>query len=302
MSTPHKPSSTGVSLGDLLTPHAGAAEADLRQWLIEPGTPDALAEAMRHCALGAGKRLRPALVRLAAGCVGASGNDERVRRAAVAIELIHCYSLVHDDLPAMDDDTLRRGQPTCHVKFGEAMAILVGDALLTRAFGILAEGAGPYVGELVAELAGAAGAAGMVAGQVADLALCELPDGADGLTYIHERKTAALIRAAIRMGAIAGGADETAQSALSEFGRLLGLAFQAVDDVLDATGQAETIGKTPGKDACHGKRTLVSELGLDAARNVVAELSQQAMAQLAPLGDGAQPLRLLTTHLAERTY
>jgi len=302
MSTPPNPSSAGESLGDLLTPHAGATEADLQQWLIEPGTPDALAEAMRYCALGAGKRLRPALVRLTAECVGAKSDDEGVRRAAIAIELIHCYSLVHDDLPAMDDDTLRRGQPTCHVKFGEAMAILVGDALLTRAFGILAEGAGPHVGELAAELARAAGAAGMVAGQVADLALCELPDGADGLTYIHERKTAALIRAAIRMGAIAGGADDTTRSALSEFGRLLGLAFQAVDDVLDATGEAETIGKTPGKDARHGKRTLVSELGLDAARRVVDELSQQALAQLAPLGDGAQPLRLLTTRLAERTY
>ena len=289
-----------ASLADQLAPQAVAVEADLERWLVEPGTPDELAEAMRYCVFNGGKRLRPALVRLAAKAVGGSGDDELVARAAVAIELVHSYSLVHDDLPAMDNDVLRRGLPTAHVQFGEQMAILVGDGLLTRAFGILAESDMPRASRLVVELATGAGAVGMVAGQVADLELCALPDGPDGLAYIHERKTAALVRSAVRMGAIAGGADGL--DALSEFGRLLGLAFQAVDDVLDATGQAETLGKTPGKDFRGGKRTLVRELGPEEARRKARAFSAQAIDALTPLGASADKLRRLTSLLAERTY
>ena len=190
-------------LGLMLAPYARKVESDLQLWLVDDGVPVSLAEAMHYCVLGGGKRLRPALVYLAAEAAGGSEDDEHVRRSAAAIEMVHTYSLVHDDLPAMDDDSLRRGRPTAHVKFGQAMAILAGDALLTRAFGVLAEGpAGGPVAELTGELASAAGAAGMIAGQVADMALCEVPAGLDGLQYIHMRKTAALIRSAARMGAI----------------------------------------------------------------------------------------------------
>lgn len=291
-----------ASLADLLAPQAVAVEADLERWLVEPGTPDELAEAMRYSVLNGGKRMRPALVRLAAEAVGGSGDDELARRASVAIELVHSYSLVHDDLPAMDNDVLRRGLPTAHVQFGEQMAILVGDALLTRAFGILAETDLPRASRLIAELATGGGAAGMVAGQVADLELCALPDGPDGLAYIHEYKTAALVRSAVRMGAISAGAADAVLAALSEFGRLLGLAFQAVDDVLDATGQAETLGKTPGKDFRGGKRTLVRELGPEEARRKARAFSAQAIDALTPLGASADKLRRLTSLLAERTY
>ena len=291
-----------TTLADLLAPQAVTLEDDLERWLIEPGTPDELAEAMRYCVLCGGKRLRPALVRLGAQAVGGDADDDLVARAAVAVELIHSYSLVHDDLPAIDNDVLRRGLPTAHVKFGEAMALLVGDALLTRAFGLLAETHDPRSPNLVAELATAAGAAGMVAGQIADLELCELPAGAAGLAYVHNRKTAALIRAAVRMGAIAGGADHVALAALSHYGLQLGLAFQAVDDVLDATGQAEMIGKTPGKDARAGKRSIVGELGLEQAQAAARDLSARAVEMLAPLGEAADALRQLAALLAERTY
>ena len=290
------------TLADLLVPQATAFEKDLERWLAEPEVPEALVEAMRYCVLNGGKRLRPALVRFSAEAAGGNGDDELVRRAAVAVEMVHSYSLVHDDLPAMDNDILRRGLPTAHVQYGEAMAILVGDALLTRAFGVLAETHEPLAAKLVAELAGGAGAAGMVAGQVADMGLCPLPEGLDGVTYIHRRKTAAIIRAAVRMGAIAGGASEAALGALSDFGLGVGLAFQAVDDVLDATGDAATLGKSPGKDAKHGRHTLVAQLGPDEAAATARQLSGQAIEALAPLPASAAPLRELAHLLLERTY
>jgi len=290
------------TLSDFLAPRAAAVEDDLERWLVESGTPQPLAEAMRYCALNGGKRLRPVLVRLSGQAVGAEPDDELVARAGVAVELVHCYSLVHDDLPALDNDVMRRGRPTAHVRFGEALAILTGDALLTRAFSVLAESQDPRSGRLLLELSRGAGAAGMVAGQVADMALCDVPEGSDGLRYVHERKTAALIRAAVRMGAICGGAREALLAAVSEYGRLLGLAFQVVDDVLDVTGQAETLGKTPGKDTTAGRPNSAEELGLECARQLGEDLSYQATAALEPLGDSAGDLRRLAELLAQRTY
>ncbi len=291
-----------ASLNDLLAPCARQTEADIDAWLVEPGVPERLAEAMRYCALGGGKRLRPALVRMAAESVGGDPADELTRRAAVAVELVHTYSLVHDDLPAMDDDTLRRGRPTAHVLFGESMAILAGDALLTRAFGVLAESDNPLAARLGGELATAAGPAGMIAGQVADMNLCRLPDGIEALRYIHLHKTAALIRGATRMGAISGGADDDALAALSDYGEALGLAFQMIDDLLDVVGDAARLGKTPGKDAAAGKRTYVAEAGLDEARRLAEHKTAEAVAALAPLGDAAAGCRRLAELLAERTH
>ena len=298
-----------VSLNELLRPYACLAEQWLDRWLIEPGTPETLAEAMRYCALSGGKRLRPALAAMAAEAVGgkpiadiAPESAETVGRAAVAVELVHCYSLVHDDLPCMDDDELRRGQPTAHVKYGEAMALLTGDALLTRAFAVLGESSSPVAAALTGELARGAGPAGMVAGQVADLQLCEVPAGADGLNYIHRRKTAALIRAAARMGAMCVAADGEALQAVNDYSESIGLAFQLVDDLLDVTGRAEIIGKTPGKDQASGKRTYVSELGLEATRDLVDQTTARAIQALSPLGAGCEKLLTLSELLAERGH
>jgi geranylgeranyl pyrophosphate synthase len=294
--------STAATLGELLAEATHTVEDDLRRWAVGPGTPDRLAEAVRYCLLGGGKRLRPALATLSAGACGMDKPDETVRRAAAALEMVHTYSLVHDDLPAMDDDDLRRGQPTVHVAYGEAMAILVGDALLTRAFELLAGARADCVASLCAQLAQAAGSAGMVAGQVADMDLCELPPGADGLWYIHERKTGALIEASVRMGAIGAGADAETVDALGRFGSALGKAFQLYDDLLDETGSVEALGKTPGKDARSGKRTAVSLLGLDGARRRGVQLTAEALGALDRLGERGDKLRKLANLLTARSY
>lgn len=289
------------SLTGLLARAAELVEADLARWCVGPDTPARLAEAMRYCALGGGKRLRPALVYMSAEAVGGDREGEAVRRCAVAVELVHGYSMVHDDLPAMDDDTLRRGRATAHVKFGEAMAILAGDALLTRAFAVLAAQDGPQAGPLAAELARGAGPAGMIAGQVADMGLCRVPPGLDGLRYIHQRKTGALIRAAVRMGAICARAEPAQLEAVSNYADALGMTYQVIDDVLDVVGSVEDLGKTPGKDEAAGKRTYVAELGIDGARALAAELVEEAAAALAPLGDRAGDLVQLAHLLAGRT-
>ncbi len=299
MADPTQTTAPDRQLADLLSDCSQRCETYLERWLVSPRTPETLAEAMRYCMRGGGKRLRPALVMLAAEAVGGQADDEVTGRAAASVEMLHTYSLVHDDLPAMDDDDLRRGQPSAHVRFGEAMAVLVGDALLTRAFEVLAE-AGPCGAALAAELARGAGPAGMIAGQVADMELCELPAGADGLWYIHEHKTAALLRAAARMGGRCGGAGERELDALGSYGETLGLAFQVVDDVLDVTGSAEQLGKTPGKDAEARKRTSVAELGLEGARRRAGELTDRAVAALAPLGGSADRLRKLAAALGRR--
>jgi farnesyl diphosphate synthase len=292
-------------LDELLGPYARRVQEHLSRLMVEPGVPAALAEAMRYCILLGGKRLRPAIVWMSAEAA-ASGRQcgvdaEASGRAAAAVELVHGYSLVHDDLPAMDDDTLRRGRPTAHVKFGQAMAILAGDALLTRAFGLLAETPAALAGPLAAELSAGAGPAGMIAGQVADMGLCPMPAGLDGVRYIHARKTAALIRAAARMGGLCARADERAMAGLSDWSQSLGLAFQMVDDLLDVTASARQLGKTPGKDADAGKHSAVAVVGMPAARALVGELSDHAIEALGPLGAAADKLRELTDLLVRRT-
>lgn len=289
------------ALTAIVNPCARRVEADLESRLVPTGAPESLADGMRYCMAG-GKRLRPAIVMLAAQAAGGSAEDEMVRRAAIAVEMVHVYSLVHDDLPAMDDDALRRGRATAHVKFGEAMAILIGDALLTRAFGVLTEVSSPVSARLAAELSRAAGAEGMVAGQVADMDLCDLPAGMEGLRYIHLHKTAAMIRAAARMGAIAAGAKDNVLTALSDYAENLGLAFQLFDDVLDATSTAEKLGKTPGKDAQAGKRTHLSEIGLSEAARLGATLTQTAKEALAPLGQAGRTLADLADLLTRREH
>jgi len=289
------------TLADVLSGYSDGIESDLALWVCEPGAPEELAEAMRYCVLGGGKRLRPAVVHMVAEALDAEA-DELTRRAAVAVELIHCYSLVHDDLPAMDDDTLRRGRPTAHVRFGEAMAILAGDALLTRAFGLLAETSDPRSAKLSAELAGGAGAAGMIAGQVADMGLCRIPPDLAGLKFTHQRKTGAMIRSAVRMGAICARASDVQMRAVTRYGESMGLAFQVFDDLLDVTAEADVLGKTPGKDARSGKRTYVAEMGLRQATSLGRELTRQAVEALAPLGDSGENLRRLAQLLAERTH
>ncbi len=295
------PTSSTPAREDRFSPYRQSIESDLANWLAEADTPDSLVEAMRYVCVG-GKRIRPTLVLLAAKACGGSTDDELTRRAAVAIELIHIYSLVHDDLPAMDDDCLRRGRETAHVKFGEPMAILVGDALLTRAFGLIAQANTPRTGALVKELAAGAGMAGMVGGQVADMALCTVPDGVEGLDYIHRRKTAALLRTACRLGAHASGAPAETIDAMGDFGESIGLAFQVIDDLLDATGTAEQLGKTPGKDAETGKRTHLTLLGKSKAQALGEELTARALDALTPLGEAATPLRDLAQLLTRRDH
>ena len=264
----------------------------------QDGAPASLVEAMRYSLLGGGKRLRPALVRLFARLHG--GGDDVARFPAVALECVHTYSLVHDDLPCMDDDDLRRGRPTCHKVFGEANAVLAGDALLTFAFERLAA-APSGAAEMVRVLARGAGAAGMVGGQVLDLAATGRPPTAAEVHAIHAGKTAALLAAACELGAIAAGAPRAARNQASTYGRELGLCFQAVDDVLDVTASSEALGKTAGKDARQAKPSLVAALGLAGAQ---AEAGRRAglargAAQLVG-GESPLPLALVDLLLERR--
>ncbi len=234
--------------------------------------PTRLHDAMRYVMFPGGKRLRPLLALLAARATG--GDVERALRPAAALELLHTYSLVHDDLPCMDDDDLRRGRPTCHKVYGEAIAVLVGDALLTSAFGVVAEAGG----RAVATLAEAAGSLGMVGGQAGDMlaeagSRTDLPNGRAGVEWIHDRKTGALIRASLFVGALAGGADDFDAAALTGYGDALGRAFQIADDCLDVTASAATLGKNVGQDAAAAKLTFPAVLGLDAS---LAEARRQA--------------------------
>jgi geranylgeranyl diphosphate synthase type II len=268
------------------------------------GVPPRLHEAMRYAVFSGGKRVRPVLSLMA--CEAAGGVAERALPFACALELIHTYSLVHDDLPAMDDDELRRGRPTVHVAFDEALAILAGDALLTEAFRLVAEGALAADLEparalgVVAAIAVAAGASGMVGGQVADLEAEGVVADEALVASIHRRKTAALIAAAIAAGAVAGGAADADLRALNAYGQALGLAFQVADDLLDATASTSVTGKREGGDAAHGKATYPAVLGLDGARRVARALLTRCLDAVAPLGERAEPLRALATFIVER--
>jgi len=263
--------------------------------------PPRLAEAMRYSVLAGGKRLRPALALMAAEACGA--DPDVALPAACALELIHTYSLVHDDLPSMDDDDLRRGRPTCHKAFDEATAVLAGDALLTLAFEVVAAHVRPAeaAARCVAALAEAAGPAGMVGGQMADLLAEGRTDGtAAALEAIHRRKTGALLRAALKLGALSAGADEATLRALDDYGQGVGLAFQIVDDLLDVQGDEAKLGKRVGKDSTLGKWTYPGFLGVEGSRERARQVADDAAAALAPLGDRAARLRALAMDLLER--
>ncbi len=279
-----------------------AVESALDAW-VPADAPSGLGEAMRYAVLDGGKRLRPLLVLAAADAVG--GEREAALRAACAVELIHAYSLVHDDLPCMDDDVLRRGKPTVHVRFGVAQAMLAGDAMQALAFEVLtpdADRVAPALqARLCALLARAAGGLGMAGGQAIDLASVGLPLDEHALSDMHRRKTGALLKASVLMGAACGTTTPTAWQAFCDYGDALGLAFQVVDDILDVTQASETLGKTAGKDLDHNKPTYVSVLGLEAARRRANELRRSARAALEQSGlADVRSLRALADRVVDR--
>ncbi len=275
-----------LTFGAWMACHQAKAQALIARFVPQhhPMVPQ-LHEAMHYAAAMGGKRVRPLLVWAAGDCVRADA--QALDRAACAVELVHAYSLVHDDLPCMDDDVLRRGQPTTHVRFGEALALLAGDALQALAYEVLTpdDGLAPALqARLCALLARASGADGMAGGQTLDIFATGGDVSGDDLMHMHSRKTGALLKASVLMGAACGGVDATHQAqtftALQTYGEVIGLAFQVVDDILDVTADSATLGKTPGKDAQQNKSTYVSALGLDAARALAHTLRDKAQAAL----------------------
>lgn len=283
---------------------AAELEALLSDTVLEGeiARPDHLLAAMRHGVLNGGKRLRPFLVMQTARLLGAP--EHAARRVAAALECIHCYSLIHDDLPAMDDDDLRRGQPTVHVAFDEATAILAGDALLTLAFDILSSPETDLPADarlrLINQLARAAGIGGMVGGQSLDLHAERVAPDEAGIVKLQAMKTGALLRYACAAGAIAAGADDEVLARMTRFGEIIGLAFQLADDLLDVTSDAATLGKAAGKDAGRGKGTLVSLHGVAAVRQRLDGLVEEAASLLEPLGEEAETLRQAAGFIASR--
>ena len=267
--------------------------------------PDRLHEAMRYAVLEGGKRVRPLLAHGAGLVTGAA--PETVDRAACAVELIHAYSLVHDDMPCMDDDSLRRGKPTVHVEYDDATALLVGDALQSLAFQLLAEpGLVPDAArqlKMVEHLAVASGSRGMAGGQAIDLQSVGRSISREALEVMHIHKTGALIRAAVQLGALCGPTQDTDTLArLDQFSKRIGLLFQVVDDILDCEADTATLGKTAGKDAQNDKPTYVTLLGLEEARRFAAELEADAMAALSPLDARADMLRALASYIVRRRF
>ncbi|HZF97886.1 MAG TPA: farnesyl diphosphate synthase [Pseudoxanthomonas sp.] len=282
---------------------AGRVEETLRHALPAPGAePRQLHAAMRHAVLEGGKRIRPLLV-YAAGAVS-DADEHRLDAPAAAVELIHAYSLVHDDLPAMDDDALRRGKPTVHVAFGEATAILAGDALQSLAFELLA--GAPASAELrlawLHALGLAAGARGMCGGQALDIAASAQRQTLQDLQHMHALKTGALIRASVRMGAVGGGADAATLAQLDAFAVALGLAFQVRDDILDVESSSQQLGKTAGKDVAQCKSTYPALLGMDGAKAKLEELDLTMRGALAPLRGRAKALSALGELAIHRTH
>ncbi len=264
--------------------------------------PARLHQAMRYSVLGEAKRMRPILCLAAAESVG--GNPEPALLPGCALEVLHTYTLIHDDLPAMDDDDLRRGRPTCHKVFGEATAILAGDALLTLAFEWLAECVAPppyHPNQLALELARAAGSQGVIAGQEEDLAAEGQPAQAERVDYIHRHKTGDLLRAAVRMGGISAGASTQELAALDAYGDQMGLAFQVADDLLNATSDAASLGKGAGTDAARGKLTYVAVHGLEGARMRAEQLVAQARQSVRELPGDPEPLCALADYVIART-
>ena len=294
---------TDTNLSETMAEFAQRFDRSMADMLVPADhVPDRLLQAIEYAALAPGKRLRPFLA--FQSCEICGGEYDDVACAAVAIECIHAFSLTHDDLPAMDDDDLRRGQPSCHKKFGEALGILAGDALAVLPFELLATG--DYPAELsvamVAELAEATGWTGMIGGQAADLEGEKLPPDAELVEYIQIRKTARLIEAACRIGAIAAGAPHSTQDQLGTFGRNLGMAFQIADDLLDVTSEAAELGKTTGKDAAAGKQTLVACIGIEEARLAASRYGEQAAEALNAVSGDATALKALCRFVVHRTY
>lgn len=292
-----------VSADELLSRHAGRTVDYLQGALNRyQGIPSRLKEAILYSLMAGGKRLRPALVLEGfAACGGIDGSDRAALAAAGAIELIHTFSLVHDDLPAMDDDDLRRGRPTNHKVFGEAMAILAGDAMTTLAFEFLVRDGGNAGGRLVAELAFASGPAGMIGGQVLDIDGEGKGLSLEELQRLHRLKTGALLRCACRMGAIAAGASDGHLSAMTAYGEHLGLAFQIVDDLLDVTSTPEQMGKATGKDRDKGKNTYPSLLGLEASKQQAEQELQAALRAVQGLGSASGGLQKMAEFVVQRT-
>jgi geranylgeranyl diphosphate synthase type II len=292
---------TGESIEAALRQTAATVDAALRERLARyDGASPRLAEAMRYSLEAGGKRLRPALV---LWCGEACGGDQRTAMsAAVAVECVHTFSLIHDDLPALDDDDLRRGRPTCHKQYGEAIAILAGDALLALAFEVLGgEVADPAVARaMTRELAAAAGWQGMIGGEAADIEGQSMTPDASLVARIHAAKTARLIEASCRLGALAAKASESQLAALARYGHELGLAFQATDDLLDVTASSDQIGKRTGKDAAAGKQTYPRAVGMEETRRIAREATDRAVAALRPLG-GAR-LAALARFVLERAH
>jgi farnesyl diphosphate synthase len=282
--------------------HLDAVEQALSRWVVTHA-PAGLGEAMRYAVLDGGKRLRPLLAMAASEAV--HGNPATALRAACAVELIHAYSLVHDDMPCMDNDVLRRGKPTVHVKFGEAQALLAGDALQALAFELLTpegdEVPAVQQAALCRLLARAAGHEGMAGGQAIDLASIGRALSEEELRQMHGLKTGALLQGSVLMGAACGRADARASQALALYGAAMGLAFQVVDDILDCTADSGTLGKTAGKDAAHDKPTYVSLMGLERSRAYAQELLRQARGALADSGlQDTQALQALAAMVVNR--
>ena len=296
---------TRALFADALSRSARSVEAELARLLPEPsGHQSVIMDAMRYAALGGGKRLRPFLVIETARLLG--GRADNALTVGCALECLHVYSLVHDDLPCMDDDDLRRGKPTVHKAYDEAIAVLAGDGLLTRAFGLLGAEAAhddPAVrARLVVELARAGGAFGMIGGQVVDITVAEGERDLALITELQAMKTGALIRYACLAGALISGADAHDIAAMERYSTALGLAFQIQDDVLDVEGDIESMGKAVGKDADMGKATFVSTLGLEGAKAKAKTLGDTAKAALAPYGEKAQTLAGAVDFVLHRTH
>jgi geranylgeranyl diphosphate synthase type II len=276
--------------------------------LLPPETqvPSSIHKAMRHSTFAGGKRLRPVLVMEAARMIRRQGDlPEGIEQLGAAIEMLHTYSLIHDDLPALDNDDLRRGKPTCHVVFGEAIAILAGDALQTRAYEVLANLRSPAAAtvEIIRLIAQATGTVeGMIGGQVLDLEGEGTKPTAASVDAIHRAKTGALIRVSVVAGGIYGGATPEDVPRLTEFGRKAGLAFQIVDDVLDMTQDSAQLGKTAGKDLASDKATWPAVFGIEASRQHAEKLIAEAFAELAPYGPHAEGLKSVARYLVERTH
>jgi geranylgeranyl diphosphate synthase type II len=291
-------------LADIMAERRTLVDAALDRRLPKADVPPpTIHEAMRYSVFAGGKRLRPMLALF--GCEAVGGKLEDAMPAAVALELIHTYSLVHDDLPAMDDDDFRRGRPTCHKVYGEAVAILAGDGLLTHAFQVLADPTdtgvpAPRRLQIVAEISAAAGSVGMVGGQTMDIQAEGRALDPTALLTLHSKKTGALLRVSLRVGGLAGGADAAAMASLTRYGERLGLAFQIVDDILDIEGSSAEMGKTAGSDLRKHKATYPAVFGLEASRREAARLLGEACEAVRPLGAGAATLLALADFVARR--